>query len=146
MRTRPLSCDPMQPILTQPSFGYAIVYVPSVPATIAFYENAFGFEDSFIHEGKDYGELKTGATKLAFTAHELAATAVPFPYRSVSMNDDALGVEFTLTTTDVDALFERAIGAGATALSSPHDMPWGQRVAYVKDLNGFAIGLATPMG
>ncbi len=129
----------------QPTFGYAIVFVPSVPATIEFYENAFGFTDSFIHEGKDYGELKTGATKLAFTAHELAKTAVPFPYRSTSRDGDVLGVEFTLTTIDVDGLFERAVSAGATPLSTPHDMPWEQRVAYVKDLNGFAIGLATPM-
>ena len=128
-----------------PSFGYAIVYVPSVPETIAFYERAFGFSDSFIHDSKDYGELRTGATRLAFTAHQLAAQAVPFRYRKTSPDEPPLGAEFTLTTPEVDALYQRAVEAGARSLTSPHDMPWGQRVAYVADLNGFAIGLATPM-
>ena len=127
-----------------PAFGYAIVYVPSVPDTIAFYEKAFGFEHSFVHEGKDYGELKTGETKLAFTSHELAATAVPFTYAPTTPTSRP-GAEFTLTTSDVDALFARALAAGAVELATPHDMPWGQRVAYVADLNGFALGIATPM-
>ena len=129
---------------TPPSFGYAIVYVESVVDTIAFYEAAFGFTDSFVHEGKDYGELKTGTTKLAFTAHELAATAVPFTYTPTTA-EARPGVEFTLTTPDVDASFARATAAGATPLAEPTDKPWGQRVAYIADLNGFAIGIATPM-
>lgn len=131
--------------MTAPTFGYAIVYVQDVPATIAFYEAAFGFEDSFVHEGKDYGELKTGATKLAFTSHELAATAVPFTYTKTSP-EAMLGAEFTLCTRDVDSMYDHAVKAGARALKAPHDTPWGQRVAYVADLNGFAVGIATPMG
>ncbi len=128
-----------------PTFGYAIVYVPSVPETLSFYERAFGFGDSFLHEGQDYGELQTGTTKLAFTSHTLAANAVPFAYHATTPTEKPLGVEFTLTTPDVDALFAQALAAGASKLAEPHDMPWGQRVAYVVDLNGFAIGIATPM-
>jgi len=126
-------------------FGYAILYVPSVPEAIAFYERAFGFADSFLHEGKDYGELKTGATKLAFTSHELAEKAVPFKYIPATPEGKKLGVEFTLTFPDVDGLFQRALEAGAVEVSAPHDMPWGQRVAYVADIHGFVVGLATPM-
>ncbi|MBX2796537.1 MAG: VOC family protein [Myxococcales bacterium] len=126
-------------------FGYAILYVPSVPEAVAFYERAFGFTDSFVHEGKDYGELRTGATKLAFTAHELAAKAVPTPYRAAEGGDKPLGMELTLTTTELDAAHQRAVDAGARELSAPHDTPWGQRVSYVLDLNGVIVGLATPM-
>ncbi len=128
-----------------PGLGYVIVYVPSVPDTVAFYERAFGFEGSFVHEAGDYGELKTGATKLAFTSHALASSAVPFRYRPVEGHADPLGAEITLTTPDVDAAYARAIEAGATALAEPHDEPWGQRVSYVRDLNGFAVGIASPM-
>lgn len=126
-------------------FGYAILYVPSVAAAIRFYETAFGFSDSFLHESGDYGELRTGATILAFTSHELAAKAVPFAYLAVEVAQPRLGAEFTLTTQDVDAAWQRAIAAGARNLADPHDMPWGQRVAYVADCHNFAIGLATPM-
>ena len=126
-------------------FGYAIVYVPSVPEAIEFYEAAFEFEDSFIHESEDYGELATGNTKLAFTSHDLAAKSVPFSYQAVDEADQSPGVEFTLTTDDVDTAWRRAVDAGATSLQKPHDAPWGQRVAYVKDCFGFPVGIATPM-
>ena len=128
-----------------PQFGYAIIYVEDVPTTVNFYEKAFGFSDSFIHEGKDYAELKTGQTKLAFTSHKLAANAVPFAYQACHPQKTRLGVEFTLTTPDVDTLFAKALSGGAEELAKPHDMPWGQRVAYVADINGLVVGLATPM-
>lgn len=131
--------------MTSPAFGYAIVYVSSVRDTIAFYTSAFGLEEGFIHESGDYGELSTGQTKLAFTAHAVAEEFVPFSYRPVAPEGPFLGVEFTLTSPDVDGLFQRAVRAGARALADPHDTPWGQRVAYVADINGFAVGLATPM-
>ena len=129
-----------------PDFGYTIIYVPSVPDAIAFYEGAFGFTDSFIHDSNDYGELNTGVTKLAFTSHALAAKAVPFEYQPSSPDGVRLGVEVTLITPEADALFHRAVKAGATEIAAPHDTPWGQRVAYVADINGFPIGIATPMG
>ena len=53
-------------------FGYSIIYVASVPETLAFYDKAFGLQTGFLHESELYGELKTGATTLAFTADEMA--------------------------------------------------------------------------
>ena len=55
-------------------FGYAIAYVPDVEATIAFWERAFSLKRRMVVEGGDYGELETGATRLAFAA-ELMASA-----------------------------------------------------------------------
>ncbi len=128
-----------------PAFGYAIVYVQSVPDTVAFWERAFGFSESFVHDGKDYGELRCGPTKIAFTSHQLAKNAVPFRYRAAAPDESPLGVEFTLTDPNVDQLHARALDAGAKELAPPHDMPWGQRVSYVVDPNGMAVGIATPM-
>jgi len=51
--------------------GYTILYVPDVPATLKFYEAAFGLTTRFLHESGDYGELETGSTALAFSAHSL---------------------------------------------------------------------------
>lgn len=47
-------------------FRYSILYVDDVPATLAFYKEAFGFETGFLHEGKDYGELVTGTRNSPF--------------------------------------------------------------------------------
>jgi lactoylglutathione lyase len=54
-------------------------------------------------------------------------------------------VEIALTTPDVPTLFQRAVQAGATAVSEPATKPWGQRVAYVRDNSGFLVELCTPM-
>ena len=53
-------------------FAYTIIYVPDVSASLAFFQSAFGFQPRFVHESGTYGELETGATALAFAAHELA--------------------------------------------------------------------------
>ena len=52
-------------------FRYTILYVDDVPATLDFYERAFGLKRGFLHESGDYGEMATGETKLAFSSTTL---------------------------------------------------------------------------
>lgn len=40
--------------------AYTIIYVPDVPASLAFCEAAFGMRRRFLHESGTYGELETG--------------------------------------------------------------------------------------
>ena len=47
---------------------------------------------------------------------------------------------------DVAAAFARALESGATPVVEPVTKPWGQTVAYVRDLNGFFVELCTSMG
>jgi lactoylglutathione lyase len=58
-------------------FGYTIIYVPDVAASLAFFTRAFGLARRFLHESGTYGELETGATTLAFAAHALGETHFP---------------------------------------------------------------------
>src|SRR4030095_4565596 len=51
-------------------FGYTIVYVDEVEATIAFYEKAFGLKRGMV-AGGEFGELATGDTKLGFAAKKM---------------------------------------------------------------------------
>lgn len=44
----------MHPTLEPPmQLGYTILYVPDVPATLQFYEAAFGLATRFLHESGD---------------------------------------------------------------------------------------------
>lgn len=122
-------------------FGYTIIYVDAVEATIAFYEQAFGLAREMVAEG-EFGQLATGETKLAFAAKKM----IHGPAQFASPDGAVLGVEIALTTDDVPAAFERATAAGATPVSKPEKKPWGQIVAYVRDNNGFLVELCTPMG
>jgi hypothetical protein len=38
------------------------------------------------------------------------------------------------------------VAAGALPAAEPVRKPWGQTVAYVRDLDGFLVELCTPMG
>jgi lactoylglutathione lyase len=121
-------------------FGYTILYVHDVAASVEFYERAFGLERRLLHESGQYAELETGSTALAFAAHELAAESV----RELA-NQEPAGFEVCLVDEDVEAAYKRAVEAGAEPVSEPEEKPWGQHTAYVRDLDGTLVEIASPM-
>ena len=131
-----------------PSLGYAILFVKDVEATLSFYEKAFGLTRRFFHDeqGKAYGELETGAAQLAFCSLPLVQEQLNQPeIQLASPTKPPLGFEIALLTSDVPALFARAVKAGATVVRDPAAKPWGQTVAYLRDKDGHLVELATPM-
>jgi uncharacterized glyoxalase superfamily protein PhnB len=46
---------------------------------------------------------------------------------------------------DVDAAAERIRAAGGTLLNEPEDRPWGARMFQFRDLDGFKLGVSTPL-
>ena len=123
-------------------FGYTILYVEDVPTTLAFYGKAFGLATRYTHESGSYGELETGATALAFVSHTLLRQIGKTPQPPVL---EAPTGEIALVTDDVAGATQRAVAAGARLVSEPKEMPWGQTIAYVGDLNGFLVELCTPV-
>ena len=133
--------------MNSPSLGYVLLYVSDVAASLTFYEKAFGLARRFFHDdhGKAYGELETGATRLAFASIALAEEHLKQKVTAAAPDKSPLGVEIALTTPDVPALFQRAVKAGAIAVSEPATKPWGQTVAYLRDNSGFLVELCTPL-
>jgi catechol 2,3-dioxygenase-like lactoylglutathione lyase family enzyme len=127
-------------------FGYTIIYVPDVAASLAFFERAFGFRRRFLHESGTYGELETGATTLSFAAHELADANFSSGHVAASESARPLGMEVAFVTADVAAAHATAVRAGATELAAPQQRPWGQVVSYVRCPDGALVELCSPMG
>ena len=127
-------------------FGYTIVYVPDVGASLAFFEAAFGLSRRFLRESGTYGELDTGETTLAFAALELGEMNLPGGVVAASASDRPLGVELALVTPEVQAAHVRAVEAGATELAAPKAKPWGQVLSYLRCPDGSLVELCTPMG
>jgi lactoylglutathione lyase len=123
-------------------FGYTILYVRDVAASVALYERAFGQRTRFVHESGDYAELETGTTTLAFASHELAESNLGAAFR----RGDGSAFEVCFVTDDVAAAYQQAVGAGAEPVTPPQTKPWGQDVAYVRDADGNLIELASPAG
>ena len=123
--------------------GYTILYVDDVSHALGFYERAFGLTRAFLHDSGDYGELATGSTALAFSSRALMESLGKHPAAA----DPARPVcEIALVTDDVAAALDRAVAAGASLVQPAKQMPWGQTVGYVSDLDGFLVEICTPMG
>ena len=125
-------------------FGYTLLYVDEVEKSLEFYERAFGLTRKFFHSEEDqaYGELNTGETTLGFVSHPLvkANGVETTPSRLEAL---APPFEIGLVTEHVDAAFQTAVDAGATPVTAPKEKPWGQRVSYVRDFNGFLIEICS---
>jgi lactoylglutathione lyase len=127
-------------------FGYTIIYVPDVAASLAFFEKAFGFSRRFLHESGDYGELATGETTLAFAALSLGESHFPAGFVAAYTSAKPLGMEIALVTASVESAHAKALAAGATELNAPTAKPWGQIVSYLRCPDGTLVELCTPVG
>ncbi len=127
-------------------FAYTILYVQNVTKSVEFYENSFGFKRKFITPENDYGELLVGETTLSFVSTTLAKSNLTDGFTESSLADKPFGIEIGFTTENVEETVSTAINAGATIVEHPRTKPWGQIVAYLRDIDGFLIEICTPMG
>jgi lactoylglutathione lyase len=128
-------------------FGYTVIFVSDVVASLEFYERAFELPRRYLaSEGRyanQYAELETGTTVLALVSNTLSATYVPGGFRLNSRADRPAGFEVAFVTDDVPALYEHALRCGAAPVSAPETKPWGQTISYVLDPNGVLVEICT---
>ena len=125
--------------------GYVILYVPDIAKAASFYEAAFGLTSQFVAPSGQFAAMDTGDTVLGFASESfVAGNVTDFARQRPGGNPQA--VEIAFIADDVAAAVERAAGAGATIVKRPEVKPWGQTVAYVRDLNGALVELCTKMG
>jgi len=126
--------------------GYTILYVSDVTKAIEFYEAAFGFQRKFVTPDNDYVELLTGETTLSFASVALAHSNLTNGFQESKSGNPAFGFEIGLVTKHVQQTLEKAVQCGAQLVEPAKQKPWGQTVAYLRDLDGFLIEVCTPMG
>lgn len=113
---------------------FAKLVVADLPAAIDFYERAFGFavRNRIALPGME--EVLIGLADDPFTLVLYHHT----DGRTLTLGDThgPLG----LSTRDLDAAWDRAIAAGATAVRPPSDLP-GMRLAFLDDPEGHTLEL-----
>lgn len=117
-------------------------WVDDVPATVDFYERAFGLSRRWIRDEGDYAQMDTGATTLQFAVTS-AAPGSGVDVRPLRQDEPAAAVQLSLAVTDVAMVMTQAVKSGAALVADPVKKPWGQVVAYVRDLNGVLVELTT---
>jgi len=117
--------------------------VHDAAAAIAFYTEAFGAIEEFRVVGDDgrvgHAELRIGTARVELSDE--------YPEIDVHSPRDLGGSTFalSLTVSDCDAAFARAVAAGATQVRTPADQPHGNRMAVVRDPFGHRWNLLEPI-
>jgi lactoylglutathione lyase len=127
-------------------FAYTILYVENVTKSIEFYEKSFGFSRKFITEENDYGEIITGETTISFASKNLANSNLKNGFIESDLKNKPFGIELGFVTENVAETMESAKNNGGIIIEEPKQKPWGQIVAYVRDIDGFLIEICTAMG
>lgn len=127
------------------TYFYTILYVRDVQRAMAFYQQVFALQEKFCSPEKDYAELVTGSVTLAFARLELAKSNLSRGFTPAAVNDLPFGMEIGFESTDVGDTVQKAIAAGGTLCEQAQSKPWGQTVAYVRDLDGFLVAIGSPM-
>jgi lactoylglutathione lyase len=124
-------------------FASVVIYTDRVAETVAFYVRITGLETSYFDT--ELGFALLGADQaVAIASHAAGEMMLAEGYAKVRRSH-VRSVELAFWSPDVSASFHNAIDAGATPLTAPRVMPWGQTVAYVQAPDGAIIGFLTPI-
>lgn len=112
---------------------FPILRTTDLPRLVAFYERAFG-----------------AAVTYRFTQEDSDV------YVALAVGDGTIGIGFEpeiargdavalwIYVDDLDAAFSAVLQAGGEMITEPQDMPWGERVAEVRDPEGNHMYLGVP--
>ena len=115
--------------------------VDDASAAIDFYQRALGAKESVRMSGPGdaimHAELELGDSRVMLSD--------PFPQFTPRPPKELGGtsVSVFLYVEDVDALYQQATDAGASSVSEPEDMFWGDRFASIQDPFGHHWTIAT---
>ncbi|TDK25176.1 hypothetical protein E2F48_07755 [Arthrobacter crusticola] len=112
--------------------GFPILSTRDLERLVSFYESAFDAERTYGYPGPDgndvFVSLRVGGATVAIAADEVPTAAA-----------DRIALWFYVD--DADSAYEQALRAGGQPVRAPADMPWGERVASIKDPDGFLISM-----
>jgi uncharacterized glyoxalase superfamily protein PhnB len=100
--------------------------VEGAARTIDFLKQAFGAEEK-LRVPKPDGSIMHAEVRIAGSVVELADANDRYPARPTSLH---------LYVPDADAVYHRAIAAGAVSTHEPVDQPYGDREASIRDPGG----------
>ena len=111
-------------------------------ASIRFYREAVGFavQETYEHEGKVVvAVLAAGDCRIVLNQDDgkLGWDRIKGQGFYLQINVAA--------AADVDAAAARVTAAGGTLIDEPADRSWGVRMFQFKDVDGFKLGVSTPL-
>ena len=127
------------------TFGYLILYVDDVLATLEVWETALGLERRYVHEDGNYAEFGTGDTVISLAETGFGREHFADETTRAMFDRKPSRFEVGFTVEDVQIAFDHAVANGMTAVVPPLTKPWGQVVGWVRDANGILIEFGSAM-
>jgi uncharacterized glyoxalase superfamily protein PhnB len=134
-----------------PGYSWLSPYliVRDANAALAFYEKAFGFDKHMSHPSPDgksmHAEMKWHDVVIMFGSVP-ESKMEDFFCRPPEVKGGRSPMSLYLYCEDVDAVFARAVGAGAKAIKPPQNQFYGDRTCALEDLDGYWWYFATNVG
>jgi len=116
--------------------------VDDADAAISFYRTAFGADELVRNAGPD-GRIMH-CELLVFGGRLLVIDDFDEDPLSAPARLGGTTVRLHLYVPDTDAVYQRALAAGAESVMAPEDAFWGDRYAIVRDPFGHQWSIATP--
>jgi predicted enzyme related to lactoylglutathione lyase len=113
-----------------------VITTAAPDAVIGFYTEMFGAEQVFRvpEEGPlFYLGLRIGDSDLGVVVKDKAG------------DEGAPRILLSVEVEGVDEALGRVVALGGSVSGGPNDMPWGQRVAHIKDPDGNPVNLTQPI-
>jgi lactoylglutathione lyase len=122
--------------------AFPVLYAKDVERVAGFYAE-LGFAEHFRLPAPDG---RAGFIGMRRDGAELAVTTEDSP-RMLAGVEPGPGPrhELFVYVEDVDAAVAGVEAAGGSVLRAPVDMPWGERVGFVRDPDGNVVSLAAPV-
>jgi uncharacterized glyoxalase superfamily protein PhnB len=119
------------------------------PAAIRFLLTAFGFEEVAVYEEEDKGRIGHAALRWpgggGVMLHSAEGNAVADQAARAWADGGYPAYSVHIATDDRDALFERAVAAGATVVREVEGSPFGTRGFIVSDPEGLYWSFGTEL-
>jgi lactoylglutathione lyase len=122
---------------------FPILHVDDVERSVRFYRDLFGFQEEYRwpEEGEaGYVYLRMGETGLGI------ATRSEPPLPDWPEGRATGQFQLCISSDDTDAAVERLTAGGARAVTEPHEMPWGEKIAFLEDPDGNLIHVNSTLG
>ncbi|MBI3792393.1 MAG: VOC family protein [Gemmatimonadetes bacterium] len=113
-----------------------------IQASITFYSDAIGFAvaQTFENDGKVAGAVvSAGQIHIVLNQDDGKLGWDRIKGQGFYLQLNVAGL------ADVDAAAKRIKAAGGTLIDEPADRPWGVRMFQFRDLDGFKLGVSTPL-
>ncbi len=126
------------------SSGFVNLFTNHIEEAIRFYCELLGFEETYRtpREGApEHAEFRINGFALGLGTVEAARRV-----HGVEPEPGRASGAIVLWCDDVDALFQRLVGANAPVVQTPHDMGSSNRNAMVRDPDGNLVEIVSKRG